>query len=572
MHERVATSDDPVTSYAQAVCDGELIAGPHVRDACRRHIGDLNSGAARGLRWDLSAAHRAFGFFSRVLRLNGGEWEGRPYRLLSWQAFVVGSLMGWKARDGARRFRVAFVETGKGSGKSPLAAGIGLYGLVADGEARAEVYAAAPKKDQAMILFRDAVAMVEQSPALARRLAKSGVGERTWNLAYRATGSWFRPISADDRQSGPRPHVSLLDEIHEHNDALIVEMLRAGQKGRRQPLMFMITNSGVSKTSVCWTYHDYAVKVASGAIEDDSFFSYVCALDDGDDPLADESCWPKANPSLVESDIPGTRYLREQVAQARAMPARESIVRRLNFCQWVDAENPAIPRHVWEGAEDRDFDPSLLRGRRCWGGLDLSSTRALTAFALIFEPVPDDPRWRLISRFWLPGDDLPSRADHDRAPYLLWRDRGWLIAPSGRVIDYRAVARQCAADCAQYDVQGIAYDRWRIAEMQRSCADDGISLPLVECGQGFRDMSPAVDAFEALLFGGELRHDGNPLMTWCMANLAYETDAAGNRKPSKDHATGHIDGAVAAIMAAGRATAEQQAAANPWNEREPVFV
>ena len=165
-----------------------------------------------------------------MLKLNGGDFEGLPFKLLLWQKFVVGSLFGWQGADGYRRCRVAYVETAKGSGKSPLAAGIGMKGLVADGEARAGIYSAATKKDQAMILFRDAVAMVDQSPALAQRLQKSGTGEKCWNLAYQAAGSFFRPISSDDGQSGPRPHVALGDEVHEHKTNAVVEMLRAGTK------------------------------------------------------------------------------------------------------------------------------------------------------------------------------------------------------------------------------------------------------------------------------------------------------------------------------------------------------
>ena len=203
-----ATSRDPVTTYAKNVLSGKIIAGPHVRAACQRHLNDLEQAAQRGFFFDLDKVKRVIGFYEDILRLNGGEYEGQPYRLLDWQKFIVGSLFGWVNADGYRRFRVAYVETAKGSGKSPLAAGIGSYGLVADYEARAEIYAAATKKDQAMVLFRDAVAMVNQSPDLSANLTKSGVGESVWNLAYRKAGSFFRPISSDDGQSGPRPHIA----------------------------------------------------------------------------------------------------------------------------------------------------------------------------------------------------------------------------------------------------------------------------------------------------------------------------------------------------------------------------
>lgn len=544
------TSRDPVTKYARAVCAGKILAGPHVRDACARHLRDLEDGPKRGLHFDVKAVERAVGYFQDVLRLNGGEFEGVPYALLGWQAFTVGSLFGWKQADGSRRFRVAYVETAKGSGKSPLAAGIGHYGLTADSEPRAEIYAAATKKDQAMILFRDAVAMRDLSPELSARLIKSGTGENAWNLAYHATGSFFRPISADDGQSGPRPHISLIDEVHEHRNGYVVDMLKAGQKSRRQPLMFMITNSGTDKRTVCWDYHDYGGKVAAGQIADDSFFAYICALDDGDDPFRDEKCWIKANPSLP-AGLPGMRYLREQVTQARGMPGRESTVRRLNFCQWVEAEQPWISSDVWFGCQD-DFALQHLAGRRCWGGLDLSSTQDLTAFAVLFEPTVTDNAWRLLVWFWLPGDGLFEKADKDRVPYLAWRDAGHLTALQGRAINKLDVIRQVAEIAAQTDMQGIAYDRWRIEDLTMLIEQEGVTLPpLKPYGQGYKDMAPAVDEFERMLLNKTLRHNGNPVMTWCAANAVVVTDPAGNRKVAKERATGRVDGVVAGIMAVG---------------------
>src|SRR5690606_26383513 len=164
------STSDRATAYAQDVIAGRIIAGPDIRNACQRHLNDLEQGGARGLVWDLAAATRAIGYYEEVLCLNGGEFEGQPFVLLPWHAFIIGSLFGWKTEDGYLSFRTAYIETAKGSGKSPLVAGIGLYGMTSDGEARAEIYAAATKKDQAMILFRDAVSMVDQSPLLYERI------------------------------------------------------------------------------------------------------------------------------------------------------------------------------------------------------------------------------------------------------------------------------------------------------------------------------------------------------------------------------------------------------------------
>lgn len=557
-----STSKDPVTKYAKAVADGKIIAGPHVRDACRRHLHDLADGHERGLVFDLDAVDRAIGFFRDVLRLNGGEYEGVPYDLLDWQAFIVGSLFGWKGEDGYRRFRIAYIETAKGSGKSPLAAGIGLYGMMADGEAGAEIYAAATKKDQAMILFRDAVAMVQHSPELSARITKSGTGLNVWNLANLLTRSFFRPISSDDGQSGPRPHIALLDEIHEHKDGYVVEMLKAGQKSRRQPMLVGITNSGTDKRSVCWDYHDYGAKVSALQLKDDAFFAYICAMDEGDDPFKDEKCWHKANPSL-RFGLPGMRYLREQVTQARGMPSKESIVKRLNFCQWVEAESPWISADAWFACEDKKFDLRRLIGRRCWGGLDLSSTQDLTALVLEFEPTEDDPYWRQLEWFWLPGDGLHDKADKDRVPYIAWRDGGFLIALPGRAINKLAVVKQLAEIAALYDLQQLGYDRWRIEDLKMILDQEGISLPLVPFGQGFKDMAPAVDEYERRLIDRQLKHSGNPVMTWCAANAVVMTDPAGNRKVAKEKATGRVDGIVAAIMATGTTISATQQQPEP---------
>lgn len=538
---------DPVTRYARAVVDGDILAGPHVRAACARHLDDLINAPARGFHFDIETVERVIGFYKDVLRLNGGEFENVPYELLDWQAFIVGSVFGWKNKSGYRRFRVAYVETAKGSGKSPLAAGVGLYGMLADKEARAEIYAAATKKEQAMVLFRDAVAMVDQSPALSERMVKSGVGQNVWNLAYHAQGSFFRPISADNGASGPRPHIALLDEIHEHPSGHVVEMLRAGTKGRRQALMFMITNSGSNKQSVCGEYHDYGAKVAAQQVENDSFFAYICALDEDDDPFNDKSCWKKANPSLgitIQEE-----YLQEQINEALGMPSKEAIVKRLNFCQWTGAENPFVSEHVWKATED-DTEINLY-GRRCWGGLDLASSQDLAAFVLLFEPDYDDPFYRMLFWFWLPEDGLVEKEKNDRVPYHAWKDKGYLNVTPGKAIDKKAILFHIAECCSEYDVQAIGYDRWRIKDLLKIGDDEGVELPLKEFGQGYKDMAPAVDEFERLLTGGQLRRPTHPVMTWCAANAVVTVDPANNKKLDKSKSRGKIDGMVAAVMAAG---------------------
>jgi len=327
-----ASSPDRTLAYAKAVVAGEIVAGPHVRNACKRHIADLKR--KDGIWFDHDAAGHAFAFFEEVLKLSEGQFEGQPFELQPSQAFIVGSLFGWKRKDGRRRFRRAYIEQGKGNGKSPVAGGIGIYGMTACQEAGAQIYAAAAKKEQANILFRDAVRMVRQSPALARRLEFSGGPGREFNIAHLASGSFFRPVSRDTGKtgSGPRPYFVLADEVHELPDRSIIEMLERGFKFRRDPLLFMITNSGSDRNSVAWEEHEHAIRVAAGnpdavtdptflgQVLDDTTFSYVCGLDEGDDPLTDPNCWIKANPLLGVTIT--EQYLSEVVAQAKAIPGQ----------------------------------------------------------------------------------------------------------------------------------------------------------------------------------------------------------------------------------------------------------
>lgn len=540
---------------------GRIVAGPNVRHAGERHLRDLVDGPKRGLVWDPAAAARVVGYFGDVLRLNGGEFEGQPFRLQPWQAFIEGSLFGWKRAQGFRRFTTAYVETAKGSGKSPLAAGTGLYMLTADGEWRPECYAAAVKKDQAKVPFRDAVAMVEQSPDLAERLILSGGTEKT-NIAYVARGGFFRPISSEERgrgQSGPRPHFALMDEIHEHPTSAMVEFMVAGTKQRRQPLIFMITNSGSDPKSVCGTYHDYGAKVCAGQIEDDSFFAYICGLDEDDDPFADEACWVKANPSLPVT--PGMDYLRKQVRQARGMPSKRNLVSRLNFCIWTESESAWIGKEAWLACEVDAIDPERLKGRPCYGGIDLSSKRDLTALARVWPA--DDGTFDAVVEPWAPADGIDEREDRDRVPYRLWRDDGHLTTTPGATVDYAYVAQRLVGHDRECEFTGIAFDRWRIDDLKKALDDIGIDLPLVECGQGFKDMSPAVEALENAILNGLLRVRANPVLRWNVSGVVLEEDPAGNRKMSKRRATGRIDGAVALAMAMRAATAPGEETAAP---------
>ncbi len=591
---------DPVTTYAQQVVDGVFPAGPIVRGACARHLRDLAAGVWT---WDLPAVHRVLGFFRDVLRVDNtsrktdDEPDTVPFEPIHWQAFILGSLFGWKGPDGYRRFRTAYVETAKGSGKSPLAAGIGLYMEFADGEYRAEVYAAARTKDQARVLFRDAVTMVKASPALMKKKQFSGGDGKEYNIAYLARGAFFRVVASDTGQSGPRPHCALLDEIHEHPDDEVVTMMRAGTKGRKQALIFMITNSGHDKTTVCWNYHQYAAEVCAGTKIDEAFFGYVCALDEGDNPLEDESVWGKANPSLGITF--GMKYLRELVTEARGMPSKEAKVLRLNFCVWTEAEDPWIDLDRWESAQRDGLDIDTLRGLPCFLGLDLSMLRDLTALVACW--LHPDGKKTIRAWFWKPAENVASHARTDGVPYELWRDQGFMAVTPGRIIDREFVAVQVRQLCQDHRVIAAAFDHYQIGDFLKSCDNvgfdvwidkrprdeqgnvsepDGQGLRLVPHGQGHQGansktamwMNRSVQALESAIIGQTLEIVRNPLLTWNSLSAVLILDAQENRKWDKRKSTGRIDGIVAASMAVGLASLDQPSDVRSIWDRPDLFT
>jgi phage terminase large subunit-like protein len=554
-----------VTGYARAVVGGEIVAGPHVRAACARHLRDLESGAERGLVWDADEADRFFRYCRKHLRLSEGQFDGRPFELEPSQKFICGSLFGWKVEaTGHRRFRRAYIEQGKGNGKSPMVGAIGLYGMTADGESGAQIYSAGATKEQAGILFRDAVGMVNKSPSLARALTASGGPGREYNLAHLRSGSFFRPVSRETKKtgSGPRPHFALCDEVHEHPDSGVIDILERGFKFREQPLLVMITNSGSDRNSVCWHERQHAVAVAHGDREDDTTFSYVCALDEGDDPFEDESCWEKANPLL---GVTITRdYLALQVKQAKDIPSRANSILRLHFCVWTDAEAAWISRDAWEACEDPEMQIEDFAGARCWVGLDLSATTDLTGKAYLFDDgVTDDgrPMFALFARGFTPDETLSARAMKDQADYPTWVDRGWLIGTPGKKVRLDFVAHSLVEDAQEYDLQTVAYDRYLYRNLDDELDKIGVELPTSEHPQGFnrrRDtdlwMPGSVDTFETLILEGRLRIEVNFALRSAVAGATFDRSPADLRKFSKLRATQRIDLAVASVMAVGAAT------------------
>lgn len=568
-----SSTEDPATAYAKAVESGKIVAGPHVRDAARRHLDDLITGPERGLVWDVEAADRFYRFCSTVLRLSEGQFDGVPFELEPSQKFICGNLFGWKrVKTGKRRFSRAYIEQGKGNGKSPMVGAIGLYGMVADGEAGAQIYAAGATKEQAGILFRDAVSMVDKAPSLDNVIRRSGGPGREYNLAHLKSGSFFRPVSRETKKtgSGPRPHFALCDEVHEHPDGGVIEILERGFKFREQPLLVMITNSGSDRKSICWQERKHAVAVAAQEVEDDTTFSYVCALDEEDDPFEDPACWIKANPLLGVTIT--EEYLGVQVKQAKNIAAKANGIRRLHFCQWTDAESAWISRAKWESVEDHTLNIEDFLGRRVFAGLDLSAKTDITAKALVFEDgkaADGKPKYAAFVHGYTPADTLKARAERDGAPYDLWVEAGHMTATPGAKTRLDYVAQDLIDDSVAYDLDFVAYDNYLIADFEAVVGDMGATLPMLDHPQGWNKrkreapdgteitlwMPGSIDDLETLILEGRIRVQVNPALRSAVSSATFDTSPADLRRFTKHKATGRIDMAVALAMAVGAATA-----------------
>lgn len=561
----------PVEAYARNVLDGRIVAGRLVRLACERHVRDLQYGPKRGLSFSGKDRDSVLDFFG-FLKLPEGE---KPFDLVGWQKFIAGSLFGWLGPDGYRRFRTAYIEAGKGSGKSPFVAGIGLKGLDADNELDPEIYAAAVTRDQASVVFRDAKRMAEASAHLSRRLTID-----KYNISGR--DGFFRAVSSEHRGlDGKRVHMAIVDELHEHPTSLVVDKMRANTKGRNQALILEITNSGHDRTTVCWQHREYSEKILTGVLEDDSWFAYVCGLDACEKCIAegktmpsdscpecddwrDEKVWLKACPNL---DVSVTRkYLREQVREAEGMPSKENIVKRLNFCIWTEHVNSAIPMDSWDAC-GAPIDLASLAGRQCFGGLDIGATSDFTAFDLIFPHDdieqteilidPENPdggkrifnrrSYTLLSWFWLP--EIPVNRDKSMETVIAtWKRQDFIRTTPGNVVDYDMVLDDILAIVKPFSLAGIGFDRGYQGSQMGNNLMKHYGDMVEQVPQGILTMNAPFREFLELLKLRRIHHSGDPVLRWMASNTVAET-RGGLIKPSKDHSKEKIDGIAAGTMA-----------------------
>lgn len=533
-----------VTAYAEAVLNGEIIAGRLVCLAAERHLRDLATGHERGLWFDEDAAAFAVAFIE-LLPQRKGEWGGQPLKLSPWQKFRIGSVFGWKRAAGPRRFRKSYSEVARKNGKTTEAGGVGNLLAWVDDEPGAEVYVAATKRDQAKICWTESKWQLSYTapgkpPALAPRL---GVKLAAANMHSDATAAKYEPLGCDrDSTDGLNIHGLIVDELHAWKDREFWAKLQTAQGARRQPLTWIITTAGADKEGICKEEHDYAVKVLEGVIDDDSLFAFIATVDDAErwgDPVE----WAKSNPNLGVSIQ--LEYLQQQYKEALEKPASQSSFKRFHTDIWVESENPWISLQLWDDQPETTPDAELA-GRKVVLGVDLSSKTDLTALCMVF-PDEDggvDVRWR----HWCPEEGIAERSRKDRVPYDAWVEQGWLTPTPGPVVDYDYIFRAITEEVAtQYQVVSVGRDPWNGTELQRDLMAAGFTV--VDIAQVLSRLSEPTKTIEALLMARKFRHDRNPIARWAASNAVAIEDANGNRRLDKAKSSERIDPLPAAVNA-----------------------
>ncbi len=528
--QKVLNYIDDVQSGAVPVCE-------HVRNAIKRYVNDR----ANGWAFSESYAQHAVEFIEQ-LEHSTGDYAGKAFELEPWQAFIVYNLFGFLNEDGSRRFTRAYVEVPRKNGKSTFSSAIMLYGLIADDEPAAQVYSAATKLDQAMMVFGESVRVCQNLPWLNESLTvNNSVNNR--RIVYGQ--SLYKPLEWNpNKQDGLNTHFACIDEYHAHPNDELYNVIRNSMGARRQPLLFTITTAGFNREAPCYKHRQYCAAVLNGGIKDDALFSVIYTLDEGDD-WTDSKTWAKANPNWGISVYP--RQLEQALTEAKEFVHKEVEFKTKLLNVWTDTAQTWINDSVWnECSQDDELD-----GEACYGGLDLASTGDFCAFSLYF------PNLHAVrSYYWLPAEAAYKRKDAAGQSIRQWAADGFIELTEGNVTDYSFIKARIIQLAERYDIQDIAFDRFNSSQLVIELQNEGLSL--YPFGQGFVSMSAPTKELERLVKDKVLRHGGNPVTRWMMGNVLLATDPAGNIKINKAKSGDKVDGPVSIVMALG--TCMQEAA------------
>ena len=487
-------------------------------------------------------AARALQFISNLTHTKD-QWAGQPFNPRPWQQAMIREFYGrMRADDPTRRaYRTAYWSFPRKNGKSELAAGLALYGLVGDGVKGAEVYSAAADREQAKQVYNVAAQMVRNDERLSARLT---VLESQSRIVDHSTHSFYKAISAEAySKHGFNASMVIYDELHAAPGRDLWDVMATSMGARREPQLIAITTAGWDRHSICWEQYSYGKKILDGAIEDPTFYPviYEAAPDaPWDDLETAKACNPAAG------DFRDIDELLAMIHRAREIPALQNVYRRLYLNQWTEQAERWIDMDAW-GACRGAFDWRELReakkGKACYAGLDLSSRNDLSALVLIFE---DDS---VVPFFWVPEEGAERRARVDRVPYPQWARDGLITKTPGAVVDQEYILKDIAGTIGKaYKIREIGFDPWNATWLCQALRDQA-GFSVVDVRQGFASLSEATKEIGASVTGRALQHGDHPVLRWNASNMVVRQDANGNLAPDKSKITERIDGMSALITA-----------------------
>ena len=495
--------------------------------------------------FDKSAAKKAVGFIETFITHTKGEMSGKPFLLEDWQKKIVSDLFGWKnKKTDLRKYRTAYIQIGRKNGKSTLASALALYMLFADDERGSEIYSAAGDRQQAGIVHEIAKGMIVANPELSKR---SKVYRNS--IVNESKGNFYQAISSDSKtKHGFNANCIIFDELHTQPNRDLWDTLTTSVGSRRQPLTIAITTAGYDRNSICHEIYKYAQQVDNQSVKDETFYSCIYEAE-MDDDITDEDVWKKANPNYGVSLK--KNYMEIESQRAVDVPSYQNTFKRLMLNIWTDSVSVWIPNNEWMECH-QEFDYSTLEGKECWGGLDLASTRDISAFVLLFKV---DEKYIVLPHLFIPEENAKKRSERDGVDYVTWKNQGHIIATDGDVADYNFIKEKINELSKKYRIQSIAYDRWNASQLVIDLQNDGANMD--PFGQGFVSMSAPTKELEKLIIGKQIIHNDNPCMNWMLSNVAIQEDPAGNIKIAKNKSKEKVDGLVALVMALGEMMTEE---------------
>jgi phage terminase large subunit-like protein len=532
--------------YIDDVVNNRIIAGDSIKRAVFRHLDDLKHAKERGWYFD----KRAGGVAIKAIKLiphTSGKWAGQPFQLQGWQAFVLWSVYGWKLKATKdRRFQKVYIKIARKNGKTEFLAAIACLDMTIFGIEGGELWWAATKKEQAKIGWKRQHKMINKLCAMDKGINRMFETNKL-RIINKKMSMFADSIGRDSNtEDGHLVYRGYIDEFHAHKTDEMVNILESGSVSFEGSCIWIITTAGYNKASYCKHFEDSCKQVLQGKKENHGLFAMIFDMDEGDD-WEDVSSWYKANPGLgVSPTLNKFRQIYQNALTEGASKRIDFLTKNLNV--WTNSEVTWIVPEIWhKSGQGSEVTKEDLKGRECYGGLDLSSTKDITCLSLEF-PLDND-YYAVLLFAWIPEDTARERAKEDGVKYLEWIDEGWLFTTPGNVVDYNYIKQFIAELKDSYDIQAINYDRWNSSQLVNDLVDEG--APMHPFGQGFASMSGPTKEVERKVLRGQYVHFNNPLLAWRIDNVMILKDAAGNIKIAKDKSSEKVDGAVAMVMSEG---------------------